>query len=407
MHHNINKEQAELELSLISKIMEDSRKAVYDTGKQGTFWTLIIAPAIIINYLMIVLNTGIKYSGFLWLGTVLIGIIGSIIIAKKEKRVTRVKTFAGKILTSIGIAAGGANLIFAVASGFINAFKPVYIVPVDSVILGMAFYLVGVIQQLKTLKVFAFIWWVGAVFFFFFPSIHCLLFLALMLIIMVLLPKIEGVKMHPESSLNNNDITSVSQAESELQLIRKIMQDSRKAIVDNGWHYIYWGVIVTITLIINYIMIQNNVSINSQGMLWFISMVSASLAEAVITRKIKKNINESNFSGKLLGTLWGITGFCMFIFGFIGTFSGAYNPVYIFPVISTVLGAAYYISGTIQHVKWLKFLTTGWWSGAVFMFLFPGIHSLLVFACMLIFFQTIPGFILYNKWKASESLLND
>lgn len=186
--------QAELELSLIRKIMEDSRRAVYDTSIQGTFWTLIMAPAILINYLMFVFNTGFNYSGLLWIGAMIIGIIGSIIIAKKEKRTARVKTFAGKILASIGIAAGGANLIFGIASGFIQAFKPIYIVPVDSVVLGMAFYLVGVILQLKTFKFFAFIWWAGAVFFFFFPSFHCFLFLALMLIIMVLLPKIEGVK---------------------------------------------------------------------------------------------------------------------------------------------------------------------------------------------------------------------
>ena len=194
MQPNLNKHQAELELSLIKKVMEDSRKAVYDSGKQGTFWTLIMAPAIFINYLMIITGTGIEYSGLLWLAAVITGTIGSIIIANKEKKTIRVKTFTGKILTSIGIAAGGANLIFAVASGFFGAFKPVYIVPVDSVILGMAFYLVGEIQQLKTLKYFAFIWWSGAAFFFFFPSMHCLLFLSVMLVIMVLLPKIEGIK---------------------------------------------------------------------------------------------------------------------------------------------------------------------------------------------------------------------
>ncbi|HAX47839.1 MAG TPA: hypothetical protein DCX92_02525, partial [Bacteroidetes bacterium] len=64
----------------------------------------------------------------------------------------------------------------------------------DSVVLGMAFYLVGVIQQLKSLKLFAFVWWAGAVFFFFFPSMHCLLFLAIMLVFMVFLPKIERIK---------------------------------------------------------------------------------------------------------------------------------------------------------------------------------------------------------------------
>jgi len=194
MQPSINKQQAELELSLIRKVMEDSRKAVYDTSKQGTYWTLIMAPAIMINYLMIITGIANEYTGLLWLAAVIAGTIGSIIIARKEKKTVRVKTFAGKILTSIGIAAGGANLILGISSGFFNAFDPVYIVPADSVILGMAFYLVAVIQQIKTLKFFAFIWWAGAVFFFFFPGMHCLLFLAVMLILMVLLPKIEGSK---------------------------------------------------------------------------------------------------------------------------------------------------------------------------------------------------------------------
>ncbi len=194
MQPNLNKQQAELELSLIRKVMEDSRKAVYETGKQGTFWTLVMAPAILLNYFMIIFNTGIEYTGLLWLAAVLTGTAGSVVIARKEKKTIRVKTFSGKILTSIGIAAGGTNVIFAAASGFFGVFKPVYIVPIDSVVLGMAFYLVGVIQQLKSLKLFAFVWWAGAVFFFFFPSMHCLLFLAIMLVFMVFLPKIERIK---------------------------------------------------------------------------------------------------------------------------------------------------------------------------------------------------------------------
>ncbi len=194
MQPNLNKQQAELELSLIRKVMEDSRKAVYETGKQGTFWTLVMAPAILLNYFMIIFNTGIEYTGLLWLAAVLTGTAGSVVIARKEKNTIRVKTFSGKILTSIGIAAGGTNVIFAAASGFFGVFKPVYIVPIDSVVLGMAFYLVGVIQQLKSLKLFAFVWWAGAVFFFFFPSMHCLLFLAIMLVFMVFLPKIERIK---------------------------------------------------------------------------------------------------------------------------------------------------------------------------------------------------------------------
>jgi hypothetical protein len=192
---------AELELSVIRKIMEDSRRAVYDTSIQGTFWVTVMAPAILVNYLMYVFGFGLKYVGLLWIGAVAIGTVGSIIIARKEKRTVRVKTFAGKLLATIGIAIGGANIIFSFASAVAKAFDPLYIVSVDSVVMGMAFYVIGVIQQLKTLKMLSFVWWAGAVFFFVFPSIHCLLFLAVILILTVWLPKFEEARKNKSKEL--------------------------------------------------------------------------------------------------------------------------------------------------------------------------------------------------------------
>jgi magnesium-transporting ATPase (P-type) len=199
--NNIDIKQAELEITVIRKIMEDSRKAVYDTSIQGIFWTMVMAPAILLNYLMYVFRFGFQYVGLLWIGAVVIGIIGSIIIARKERRTVRVKTFAGKLLATIGVAIGAANVMFAFASAVAKAFDPLYIVPVDSVVMGMGFYVIGIIQQLKTLKMLSFIWWAGAIFFFVFPSIHCLLFLAVILILTVWLPKLEEKNKQQQLSL--------------------------------------------------------------------------------------------------------------------------------------------------------------------------------------------------------------
>ncbi|HRJ86803.1 MAG TPA: hypothetical protein PK753_14105 [Ignavibacteria bacterium] len=207
--------------------------------------------------------------------------------------------------------------------------------------------------------------------------------------------------MHNENITDPSGISKISQTENELLIIKKIVQDSRNAVADKGWHYIYWGVIVTIALLINYWMVISNISMNYQGMLWFISMISASLIEMIIVKRTEKDIKEKTFSGRLLSTLWGTSGVCMFMFGFIGTLSGAYNPIYIFPVLSAVLGAVYYISGTIQQISWLKYITFGWWTGSLLMFIFPGVNSIIIFAAMIVFFQIIPGLILHRKWKAS------
>jgi hypothetical protein len=189
------------------------------------------------------------------------------------------------------------------------------------------------------------------------------------------------------------------QAELELTLIKQMMADSRRVVADNGWHYIFWGVVVTSALIANYIMALQNVSMNTLGMMWFIAMISSAIIEGIVGRRREVKSKVKTFAGKLLGSLWTASGLSMFMLGFVGTLTGAYNPIYICSLISIVLGVAYYTSGAIQQIKWLQWLSLGWWAGAVFTFIYPSIHTLLIFAIMMVCFQVIPGIILYKKWK--------
>lgn len=188
-------------------------------------------------------------------------------------------------------------------------------------------------------------------------------------------------------------------AESELAVIRKIMEDSRNIVIDNGWHYILWGIVVSCALLANYFMYLFGVSMQAAGMMWFITMTSTAIAAGFVERKMKRKRSVRTFAGRLLGTLWFAGGISMFVFGFAGTISGAYNAVFICPIISTVLGTTYFVSGSIQQVKWLKLLSIGWWGGAIVLFLYPGLHTLMIFAVMLICFQIVPGIILNFKYK--------
>ena len=189
------------------------------------------------------------------------------------------------------------------------------------------------------------------------------------------------------------------QAELELSVIKKIMEDSRNIALNNGWHYIFWGAVVSAALISNYIMLLLKVYDNYVGWMWFILMIAAAITASLYEKRKDKKRTVKTFAGKLLGSLWFAGGIAMFMFGFMGTISGAYNPIYICPVISTVLGVTFYTSGEIQQLKWQKLLAYGWWLGAILLFLFPGVHTLLIFALMLTFFQTIPGIILNRKYK--------
>ena len=207
-----------------------------------------------------------------------------------------------------------------------------------------------------------------------------------------------------EGNLNNlfmNELNTniKTKAEDEISVIKQLMDDSRKAVVENGWHYIYWGSIVTAVIIVNYLMVVYNGSKYAQGMLWFFSMPGAAIVEGIIERKKEKHTKVKTFAGRLINSLWTGAGVCMFILGFAGSISGSYSAVTIFPLISIVLGSAYLISGVIQQVKWLSAISVFWWGGAVVLLLIPGMHSMLIFAGMLVCFQIVPGALLYVKSK--------
>lgn len=203
--------------------------------------------------------------------------------------------------------------------------------------------------------------------------------------------------------MDSTSTNSGAYVEAELHVIRKIMQDSRRTIIDNGLHYIFWGVLVTVALILNYLMIIYSYSVNEAGLMWFVLMVSGAVADYFIERRREKARKVKTFAGKVLGSLWGASGLCMFLFGFIGVITKAYNPYFICPIIAVVLGMTYFISGVIQQTNWLRYLTVGWWGGAVYMFLLPGRQTMLVFASMMLLFQVLPGIILYKKWKKEEN----
>ena len=189
------------------------------------------------------------------------------------------------------------------------------------------------------------------------------------------------------------------QAELELTVIKKIMEDSRRINLDNGIHYIFWGVLVTFALIINYILLITKTNMNYIGLIWFVLMISGAIIDGIIGRRQNKKAKVHTYAGNILGALWIASGIAMFMFGFLGTVTKAYNPIFISPIISVSLGVSFFTSGAIQQINWLRNIAFGWWIGAVFMFIFPSVHTLLIFAIMLICLQVIPGIILNKKSK--------
>lgn len=191
---------------------------------------------------------------------------------------------------------------------------------------------------------------------------------------------------------------STTNPQEEIAYIKNIINDSRRIIKDDGKGFIIWGILVVIGMLLTYFSIYFNE--HTYGWLVWPVVIGIGWIYTLVTEiKRGKRSKVSTFAGKILGALWFSCGITMTVIWFIGSYTDAYSGAYITPLISNVLGIAYLVSGVLYGKKWISFLSIGWWGGAVIMFILPGLYTFLLFSGMLIFLQTLPGFILYKQSK--------
>jgi hypothetical protein len=187
-------------------------------------------------------------------------------------------------------------------------------------------------------------------------------------------------------------------AQQELAFIKKVMEDSRRIICDDGKSFIFWGILVSIGMLVTYLSVAGKWEV-SLGWFWPLLIGVGWLVTFFISFKDDKKRSSKTFVGKIMSSLWVGCGVAMTILGFIGGLTDAYSGVFISPIICVILGVGYLVSGVLHGKGWVSLLAIGWWAGAILMFYLQNLETLLIMFFMMIILQTIPGFILYNQSK--------
>jgi hypothetical protein len=197
--------------------------------------------------------------------------------------------------------------------------------------------------------------------------------------------------------------------EDELQYIRKIIDDSRMAFVEDGMPYIWWGLIVAIGMGVNYISVLTQRDLYT-GYIW-IGLVLFGWGTIIyyIIQKRKQPARAKSFVDRIQGAIWGACGGALGLGVLLiicvqhsGDTPPLY-PIYTCFVASLILGIAYFLSGIANDLNWLRNIGFAWWTGAIAMYLWPTIHVLGIYAAMLILFQVVPGIILQRRYKRITS----
>jgi len=176
------------ELAFIKNIIKDSRNSFALNGKPYIFWGILIVVGLFLQYSSDILD--FRYMFFVWLLLIGIGWAYAYFESRKHKQKSKTTSLAGKILGSVWLACGISMTIIGFLGTISGAIKGVYVSPVLSLVLAIAYFITGVLYDYKWQRNLSFGWWLGAIFMFFFPGKYSTLIMAFMMIVLQIIPGI-------------------------------------------------------------------------------------------------------------------------------------------------------------------------------------------------------------------------
>ncbi len=198
---NSNITKAELEIEFIKKIIQESREKTVDVSMLGFIWGVIVILGLMNTYFMALFGIGINV-GYFWLAIIISGWIITILDAKINVRHKNVDTFAVRIQNSVWAACGISMTIIYIVAAFqfetpksdlvpysyiINSMA---INPIIAMILGIAYFVTGKINDDKIVVLFSYLWWIGSISMFYMKSYHTFLIFAIMMLFLQVIPMI-------------------------------------------------------------------------------------------------------------------------------------------------------------------------------------------------------------------------
>jgi hypothetical protein len=182
-------------------------------------------------------------------------------------------------------------------------------------------------------------------------------------------------------------------------IIDSIIAESQKQNHDNGFYFRLWGVLVALTSIIQYILLNAGFGQESNLVWLAMSAIGAPISIYYGYRQSKKKPEGvQSISQKIYGRVW--LGFGISLIMVI--FTSIHLRVTPLPFICVIVGLATFLSGRLLRFLPLTLGGVVFWACAIFASMFAQKEALLVYAASIVLGYLIPGIMLWKKTKSAH-----
>ena len=190
--------------------------------------------------------------------------------------------------------------------------------------------------------------------------------------------------------------------EESLQIIQKMIDNSRLKVAENGFHLIVWAIMISIASICQYLMITYRFHLERSWLMWIGAVVIGfTIGNIYEYRRHKNQKIEKNKMNRIVDFIWmsfGISSALVWLIAF------RYSLYDITPLIHISLGAATFISGIDLQIKSLNLGGIIFWDACIICVIISSPLNLLINAAAMIIGFLTPGIQLWKKYKIDSDV---
>lgn len=181
--------------------------------------------------------------------------------------------------------------------------------------------------------------------------------------------------------------------------VERALERSERVLPFRGLLFIFWGVLVSKCLFLQWAIFTYDVPIDGWLFVWTPSFLFGILCMVVYARSALGDFARAPLTNRLTRGVWLACGGAFIIFILESVFIGGFSPYLLPGTFAVLIGAGFFIEGMAEGTRLYQYLGLAWWIGAGGLFLMPGVNALALLGGLILLLQVLPATLLFLRHR--------
>lgn len=185
-------------------------------------------------------------------------------------------------------------------------------------------------------------------------------------------------------------------AQQDLAVIRRLMEESQTAVAEDGRYFLLWGVLCALGLLGTWAAVLGALALDPLW-LWATLVGLGWIGSFWMGVRSGRRARVRGLGGRLIAVVWFACGVTLTLIAAAGLLGGVVPVQALSGLVAVVLAGGFLASAALTGQRWLGAIAAAWWLGGGVMLFFPGLYTLPLLAAMAIALQVVPGLVLRRQ----------